>query len=66
MRGLQGLAKHDKNLLLSDRHGHPVFSSTMSRLRFQFLLTHLTFDNLPTREERWKHDRFGALREIFE
>ena len=66
MRGLQGLAKHHKNVLLSDRHGHPVFSSTMSRLRFQFLLTHLTFDNLPTREERWKHDRFGALRETFE
>ena len=52
MRELYGLAKLDINLLLSDRHGHPVFSSTMSRLRFQFLLFHLTFDNHTTREER--------------
>ena len=52
MRELYGLGKLDINLSLSDRHGHPVFSSTMSRLRFQFLLFHLTFDNHTTREER--------------
>ena len=51
---------------MTDRYGHLVFSSTISCLRFEFLLTQLTFDNDTTREERWKNDRFTALREIFE
>ena len=33
---------------------------------FKFLLAHLRFDDKATREERWKQDRFAAMREIFQ
>ena len=65
-RGLYNLNHHDINLPFSDTRGLPVFGATMSRLRFQFMLAHLSFDNLDTRPERWKTDRFTAMREFFE
>ena len=46
--------------------GHPVFGATMSRSRFAFLLGRLSFDDKTTRAERWQHDRFAAMRSIFE
>ena len=48
------------------RIGHPVFSATMSRNRFTFLLGQLRFDDKSTRKTRWKEDRFAANRELFE
>lgn len=38
----------------------------MSRLQFEFLHAHLTFKDIDTREERWEHDRFAAMREFLE
>ena len=38
-----------------------IFSS-----RFRFINGHLRFDDAATRAERWRHDRFAAIREIFE
>ena len=38
----------------------------MSRNRFAFLCRFIQFDDATTREERWKRDRFAAIREIFE
>ena len=66
LRGLYGLNRHNIRVLFSDRHGMPVFGATMSRLRFEFILKYLSFDDHTTREERWKQDRFAAMREFFE
>ena len=42
--------------------GHPIFGATMSRARFKFILSHITFDDKTTRSERWKFDRLAAIR----
>jgi len=65
-RGLYGMNQFSTSILFSPRHGPPVFSATMSRQRFAFLLSHLCFDDYPTRAERRKHDRFAAMRDFFE
>ena len=66
IRGLYGLTKHNLNLLFSDKKGLPIFGATMSRLRYQFIIKHLCFDDIDTRPERWKSDRFAAMRKLFE
>lgn len=63
-RGLLGQNMHDIEKLFSERFGHPIFSATMGRNRFKFLMGKISFDDLDTRQERWKHDRFAAFREI--
>jgi hypothetical protein len=40
--------------------------TTMSRNRFKFIRANLCFDDSSTRDDRWKPDRFAAIREIFE
>ena len=46
---------------------HPsIFSGAMSRNRFAFVLHNLSFVDESTRVERWKKDRFTAIREFFE
>ena len=52
--------------LFSDSYGPPMFSAVMSRNRFAFILHNLSFDDESTRAERWKKDRFTAIREFFE
>jgi hypothetical protein len=44
----------------------PVFGATMSLKRFQFLLSHIRFDDITLREEGKRHDKFFPAREIFE
>ena len=53
-------------MLFSDIHGHPVFSATMSRQRFQFILANLTFDDAEDRPARWQCDRFASMQRVFE
>ena len=65
-RGLYGLNQHDIRLPFSDKQGLPIFGATMSRLRYQFIVAHLSFDDIDTRSTRWKKDRFAALRDFFE
>ena len=43
-----------------------MFSAVMSRNRFAFILHNLSFDDESTRSEKWKKDRFTAIREFFE
>ena len=43
-----------------------MFSAVMSRNRFALILHSLSFDDESTRTERWKKDRFTAIREFFE
>ena len=66
LRGLYGLNKHDVRLLFSHDRGIPIFGATMSRLRFLFIMRHFSFDDVNTREQRWKNDKFAALRQVFE
>ena len=42
-------------------HGYPVISATMSKMRFQFILANLAFDNLSDRQRR----PFTAMRYVF-
>ena len=48
------------------RSSNISFRATMSRNRFALLCRFIQFDDATTREERWKRDRFAAIREIFE
>ena len=41
-----------------------MFGATMWLNPFKFLLAHLRFYDKAAREERWKQDRFAAMREI--
>ena len=43
-----------------------MFSAVMSHNRFAFILHNLSFDDENTRAERWKKERFTAIREFFE
>lgn len=52
--------------LFSDEYGLPMYGAVMSRNRFEFLPSNLCFDDPDNRDERWKKDRFAAIRELFE
>ena len=52
--------------IFQDKIGHPVFDSTMSNNRFNFISSHFWMDDPITRPERFKQDRFAAAREVFE
>jgi hypothetical protein len=43
-----------------------VFGATMSCNRFQFLLSHLRFDDITIRTEAREHDKFCAARVVLE
>uniref|UniRef100_UPI00358EC232 uncharacterized protein n=1 Tax=Myxine glutinosa TaxID=7769 RepID=UPI00358EC232 len=59
-RGMLGQNLLDVKWLFGDRVGHLVFGATMSKNRFKFLLTKLSFDDKDTRPERWRNDRFAS------
>ena len=43
-----------------------LFQTTMSCKRFSFLCRFIEFDDLETRPQRWKEDKFACIREFFE
>lgn len=43
-----------------------IFRLTMSRIRFQFLLKHIRFDDKATRQERVRIDKLAPIREIYD
>jgi hypothetical protein len=53
-------------LILDASLGHLIFTSTMSKKRFSFLLRFRSVDDATTRPDRWRLDRFAAIRDIFE
>lgn len=65
-RGLYKLNTLSVDKLFSNKYCPPIFSATMSRNRFSFIRANLCFDDASTRDERWKQDRFAAMRDIFE
>ena len=56
---------HSVSHLFADFEGHFVFSA-MSKNRFKFLKSHITFDDYETRQANWRTDRFAAMRSIWE
>lgn len=66
MRGALGINHHSYQLLFSDVVGPPIFSSTMASNRFSFLHANICFDDIDTRANRWPHDKFAAIRDVFE
>lgn len=65
-RGLYQLNTLSVDKLFSNKYGPAIFGAIMSRNRFSFIRANLGFDDETTRDERWKHDRFAAIRDIFE
>ena len=47
------------------KYRNSLFSATMSRNRFEFLISLLQFDKNETRPERWENNRSAAFREFF-
>ena len=43
---------------------HEIFAATMSYNRFAFLIRFLEFDDKKTRRQRWREDKFAAIREF--
>ena len=65
-RGLENKNSASKNSLFKDQKSHALFSATMSRNRFIYLSTIISFDDPEERKLNWPLDRFAAIREIFE
>ena len=65
-RGLLGGNHNSVESLFSDTQGHYIFSAVISKNRLRFLLSQLTFDDYQDRQERWKLDRFTAIRDVWE
>ena len=61
MRGLLGQVHQSINAMFYDIFDNPVFSATISRNRFEFLIAHISFDDHITRPTPWQHDRFAAF-----
>ena len=45
--------------------GHHAFGAIMSKNRFKFLLSYITFDNHIDREKNCPTDRFAAMRPVW-
>lgn len=54
------------DLWSTDGTGVEIYRLVMSKQRFYFLQSCLTFDNLSTREERRQFDNLAPIRELFE
>ena len=65
-RGLLGQNKYSYKQLFMEGFGHPIFGAVTSVKRFGFLHANICFDDCNTRHSRWVHDRFAAVRDIFE
>ena len=65
-RGHMGLHNHSHDILFSENAGHPMFAATMSRNMITLLIANLSYDTQEEREEKWKFDRFTAIRKFFE
>ena len=66
LSGLLGKSKKNiKSLWKRSPLESPIFKATMSRSRFEKIMSCLRFDDKTTREERKKLDKFAAIREIW-
>lgn len=67
---IAGKEKHSRlnasDLFRTDGMSLEIYRLTMSFARFQFLLSHIRFDDKRSREERQKVDRLAPVRDLFE
>ena len=63
-RGLLRQSMHASKKLFSETAGHAMFSGTMSKHRFSFLLSALSFDDSEECQELWKLDWFAAAQKL--
>jgi len=54
---------HTFKILFSETAGHAIFSGTMSKHHFSFLIS-VSFDDSEEHQELWNSDRFAADREL--
>ena len=66
LRGVFGFTKKSCHYLWNEEYGHALFRTAMSQNRFMFINANIRFDDIATRPERWRHDRFAAFRVVFE
>ena len=71
LRGCIGMNNKDVRLLYNVNSNEnslfpPIFHAVMSYNRFSFINAHIAFDDGTTRSERWKHDKFSAVRDMFQ
>ena len=66
LRGLLVMSLQRVDYLFSDDKGHFAFGAIMSKNRFKFLLSHITFDDYSDWEKSWSTDRFAAMRPVCE
>ena len=66
LRGAINFNTTDVNIVFSHEATHKVFSATMAKNRFKFLEQFIQFDDKHTRPERWRGDKYAAIREFFE
>ena len=45
---------------------HDIFPTVISWNRFHFTCKFITFDDKPTRNDRWKNHKYACMRELFE
>lgn len=66
LAGLLGESKKNlRTLWRTSPLESPIFKATMSRNRFEKIMSCLRFDDKTTREERKQTDKFAAIREIW-
>ena len=65
LRGPCGMNLQRVDYLFADE-GHYAFGAIMSKNRFKFLLSHITFDNHIDCENNWPTDRFATMRPVWE
>ncbi|CAK1600420.1 unnamed protein product [Parnassius mnemosyne] len=67
LAGLYKSARQNlQDLWCNDGTGIPIFAMTMSLRRFIFIVNHLRFDDVDTRQERLSQDRLAPFRKLFE
>ena len=64
LRGLPGMSLQRVDYLFSDNKGHFPFGAIMSKNRFKFLLSHITFDDYSHQEKNWPTDRSAEMRPV--
>ena len=66
LRGALDQNLHSVKDLFNHDSSCDVFAATMNYMRFYFLCQMVKFDDKEIKAERWRMDRFTALRKIFE
>ena len=52
--------------LLFHESAHDIFAAAMSWNRFHFICNFIMFDDKPTRNDRWKNDKYACMRELLQ